>query len=272
MHLIRLARRATGQVEVGLALAGQLDQGSDADPVGRAAVVVFPPRGGCFRIVDIGSLGAPGLERRAPAVAAAACGEERHADPVPIGPALGLVADRIGIGGIGDRVRERQQVGGVCGASRRRRRDAGRGRLQACLRDGPVEQVDGVVEMNLAVGLVRDDPGEAGLALAVPGSGPAQRMHQRHGCRIAADEQRGQSPGLLQPGVLAVLPRRLAQPPVEVHLLLHLAGLGVGPGSAAGDGDRGGTEEALEHGAGLCRPDVALDAQRQPVGEVGLLG
>ena len=99
------------------------------------------------------------------------------------------------------------------------------------------QQLDHLGRLDLDVGPEVDDPSQPRLVLAVPAAGPPQRVHERDGRRVGADEGAGQRAGMLQHCMLGAGAGGLAAAPVKMQLVLDLARLGVGPLAAGGDHD-----------------------------------
>ena len=90
-------------------------------------------------------------------------------------------------------------------------------------------------------------------------------MHERHGRRVTAREKGDDPSGALQLGVLLGLGRRLLQPPVQVQLLVNLAGDGIGPRAAGSDHNGRGAEEPLQELSCCLGLGVTLGRDAQPL-------
>src|SRR5262249_22593197 len=90
--------------------------------------------------------------------------------------------------------------------------------------DGLTQPLQRVAEIDLGVFVQSDNASQSGLALAVPGTGPAHRMYQRDRGAIGAHEPLSEAAGFLQEQMITVLPGWLLQPPVQVKPWLDLTG------------------------------------------------
>ena len=139
-------------------------------------------------------------------------------------------------------------------------------------RDQGLELLDRLGGIYLDLRPEIDDASQARLILAMPAAGPSERMGRRHGCRIGPREGASQRAGALEHSVLGPGPRGLATTPVQVQLILDLAGLRIGPATARGDHDRRPPEHELQVPPRDRRRMIGLDREHQAVSKVALTG
>ena len=84
---------------------------------------------------------------------------------------------------------------------------------------------------------------------------------------IAADEPGGKVAGLLELGQVCTASGH-AQPPVQVQLVLYLAGRGIGPLAAARHHEGCGAEYLVQLGLGLLRLLIAFDRKGEPLRKI----
>src|SRR5262245_54480064 len=96
----------------------------------------------------------------------------------------------------------------------------------------------------------------------MPTPRPADRMHNRFVCGIAAGNAGGKVAGLFE--LAQVLPRGgFCQAPMQVQLVVDLSCFGIGPLPAAPYNHRGLAKDSLQPRQSLTRVLVALDRERE---------
>ena len=113
-----------------------------------------------------------------------------------------------------------------------------------------------------------NDQCEPWEVLAMPTTRPADGMDRRGVATIAADQGCRQGPGLLQRCMRGGIPCRFGKAPMQVQLVLHLAGLLIGPAPAAAHHQRCRPQQALQPCAGIVWRHVTFDRQCQAVDKV----
>ena len=61
---------------------------------------------------------------------------------------------------------------------------------------------------------------------------------------------------------------RFGQPPVQVKLVLHFAGLGIDPGPTRAHDDGGGTQQCLQYAPCLLRLPITFNGKSQAISQV----
>ena len=219
---------------------------------------MFPAVPRLGRVV-LGALLREAIEGGEAGLRAARGGKQGHADPVPVRPLPVRVSNDLA---------ERQEILLVelwrqCGADPR-------APALARKRDQGLELLDRLGGIDLHLRPEIDDASQARLILAMPAAGPSQRMGRRHGCRIGPREGASQRAGSLERSMLGPGAGGLATTPVQVQLILDLAGLRVSPATARGDHDGRPPEHELQVPPRDRRRMVGLDREHQAVSKVVL--
>ena len=103
--------------------------------------------------------------------------------------------------------------------------------------DRLLQSCDRFLEMNLGREIDHGHGRQPRLTFAVPGTRPPQRMHQRHGRRVGADEQHSQIARMLESAMILRRAGNFRQPPMKMKLGENLSSVGLDPLAARGDGD-----------------------------------